>query len=106
MWEFIRRTRVEVRIDTVILLADDVAIFEYPFLYMSGDQEFPPLAEKEIATLKLYLEFGDTLLLDDCLGKSDFGFDKSIRREMKRLFLNKSLKSYRQTTPFSSPFIY
>lgn len=39
MWELIKRTSVEARIDTVILRADDITIFEYPFLYMSGDQE-------------------------------------------------------------------
>ncbi|TVM03890.1 MAG: hypothetical protein CV087_02970 [Candidatus Brocadia sp. WS118] len=92
MWELIKRTSVEARIDTVILRSDDVTIFEYPFLYMSGDQEFPPLTEKEIANLKLYLEFGGTLLIDDCIGKNDFGFDASVRREIKRLFPNKSLE--------------
>ena len=92
MWELIKRTSVEARIDTISLRADDVNLFEYPFLYMSGDQEFPPLSEKEISNLKLYLEFGGTLLIDDCIGKSDFGFDKSIRREIKRLFPNKSLE--------------
>lgn len=92
MWELIKRTSAEARIDTVILHADDINIFEYPFLYMSGDQEFPPLSEKEISNLKLYLEFGGTLLIDDCIGKSDFGFDISVRREIKRLFPHKSLE--------------
>lgn len=92
MWELIKRTSVEARIDTVIHRADDANLFEYPFLYMSGDQEFPPLSEKEINNLKLYLEFGGTLLIDDCIGKSDFGFDKSIRREIQRLFPNKPLE--------------
>ena len=92
MWELIKRTSVEARIDVFILRADDTNLFEYPFLYMSGDQEFPPLSEKEINNLRLYLEFGGTLLIDDCIGKSDFGFDKSIRREIKQLFPNKSLE--------------
>jgi hypothetical protein len=92
MWELIKRTSVEARIDIITLRADDSAIFEYPFLYMAGDMEFPPLSEKEITNLKLYLEFGGTLLIDDSLGKTDFGFDKSIRRDMKRLFPDKSLE--------------
>lgn len=92
MWELIKRTSVEARIDTVILRADDITIFEYPFLYMSGDQEFPPFSDREISNLKLYLEFGGTLLIDDCVGKSNFGFDNSVRREVKRLFPNKSLE--------------
>ncbi|MEP9410270.1 MAG: DUF4159 domain-containing protein [Candidatus Brocadia sp.] len=92
MWELIKRTSVEARIDSVTFRADDVNLFEYPFLYMTGDQEFLPFSEKEIGNLKLYLEFGGTLLIDDCIGKSDFGFDKSVRREIKRLFPNKSLE--------------
>lgn len=92
MWELIKRTSVEARIDTISLRPDDVNIFEYPFLYMSGDQEFPPFSEKAISNLKLYLEFGGTLLIDDCIGKTDFGFDKSIRREIKRLFPDKPLE--------------
>ncbi len=92
MWELIKRTSVEARIDTITVRADDINLFEYPFIYMSGDQEFPPLSDKEISNLKLYMEFGGTLLIDDSIGKSDFGFDKSIRREIKRLFPNKALE--------------
>ncbi len=95
MWELIKRTSIEARIDTITVRADDDNLFEYPFLYMSGDQEFPPLSDKEIGNLKLYLEFGGTLLIDDSIGKSDFGFDKSVRREIKRLFPNKVFESLR-----------
>ncbi|HHT9106772.1 MAG TPA: DUF4159 domain-containing protein, partial [Candidatus Wujingus californicus] len=91
MWELIKRTSVEAKIETVSVRADDTNLFEYPFLYMSGDQEFPLLSENEISNLKLYLEFGGTLLIDDSIGKTDFGFDKSVRREVKRLFPDKSL---------------
>lgn len=92
IWELIKRTSVEARIDTVTVRPDDPNLFEYPFIYMSGDKEFPPFSEKEINNLKLYLEFGGTLLIDDCIGKTDFGFDKSVRREIKCLFPNKSLE--------------
>ena len=57
MWELIKRTSVEARIETMNVRTDDASLFEYPFVYMSGDQEFPPLSEKEIGNLKLYLEF-------------------------------------------------
>lgn len=92
LWELVKRTSVEARIDVVAIRPDGANLFEYPFLYMSGDQEFPPLSEKEIGNLRLYLEFGGTLLIDDGIGKSDFGFDKSVRREIKRLFPNKPLE--------------
>lgn len=92
MWELIKRTSVEARIDAVSVRAGDQRLFEYPFLYLSGDQEFPPFSDEEISRLKLYLEFGGMLCIDDCLGKGGFGFDKSVRREIKRLFPNKSLE--------------
>lgn len=92
MWELIKRTSVEASIETKTVRPDDKELFEYPFAYMSGDREFPPLNDNEIKNLKLYLEFGGTLLVDDCIGKDNFGFDKSIRREIKRIFPSKSLE--------------
>jgi hypothetical protein len=92
MWEVVKRTSIEARLDTTTIRPSDIRLFEYPFLYMSGDNEFPPFTEAEINNLRLYLEFGGTLLIDDCIGKTDFGFDKSARREVKRLFPNKALE--------------
>lgn len=106
MWEVIKRTSVEARIDTIAVRADDIHLFEYPFIYMSGDQEFPSFSEREISTLKLYLEFGGTLLIDDSIGKSDFGFDKSVRREIGRLFPNKTLEKLpKEHTVFKSFYL-
>ncbi|MDR4508563.1 MAG: DUF4159 domain-containing protein [Candidatus Brocadiaceae bacterium] len=92
MWELIKRTSIEARIDIITLRLHDPELFEYPFLYLSGSREFSPFSEKEIQNLKLYLEFGGTLFIDDSMGKSNFGFDKSIRREIKRLFPNRQLE--------------
>ncbi|MBM4053847.1 MAG: DUF4159 domain-containing protein [Planctomycetes bacterium] len=92
MWELIKRTSVEAVIETKTVRLDDKELFEYPFVYLSGDREFPPLNDVEISNLKLYLEFGGTLLVDDCIGKDNFGFDKSIQREIKRLFPNNPLE--------------
>ncbi|MCR4292900.1 MAG: DUF4159 domain-containing protein [Candidatus Kuenenia sp.] len=92
MWELMKRTSVEASIGTRSVRPGDKELFEYPFAYMSGDREFPPFSDSEINNLKLYLEFGGTLLIDDCIGKDNFGFDKSIQREIKRIFPNKSLE--------------
>ncbi len=73
MWELIKCTSVEARIDTIAVRADDASLFGYPFVYMSGDQEFLPLSDKEIGNLRLYLEFGGTLLIDDSIGKGHKG---------------------------------
>lgn len=92
MWELMKRTSVEATIETRSVSPGDKELFEYPFAYMSGDREFSPFSDSEISNLKLYLEFGGTLLIDDCIGKDNFGFDKSIQREIKRIFPNKSLE--------------
>lgn len=92
MWELVKRTSVEARIESVVVSPGDTEIFEYPFIYLSGDQEFPPFSDGEISNLKLYLEFGGMLLIDDCMGKAGFGFDASARREIKRLFPNRPLE--------------
>lgn len=92
MWELVKRTSVEARIEPVAVSPGDTEIFEYPFICLSGDQEFPPFSDAEISNLKLYLEFGGMLLIDDCMGKAGFGFDTSARREVKRLFPNRPLE--------------
>jgi len=92
MWELVKRTSVEARIESIIVSPGDTEIFEYPFIYLSGDQEFPPFSDGEISNLKLYLEFGGMLLIDDCMGKAGFGFDISVRREIKRLFPNRPME--------------
>ncbi len=92
MWELVKRTSVEARIESAAVSPGDTEIFEYPFIYLSGDQEFPPFSDAEISNLKLYLEFGGMLLIDDCMGKAGFGFDTSARREIKRLFPNRPLE--------------
>lgn len=86
VWELVKRTSIEASLDTVNIRPHDPIIFEYPFIYMAGDQEFEPFDEKERENLKRYIEFGGTLLADDSLGKQGFGFDRSLRREITSLF--------------------
>ncbi|MGR3309153.1 MAG: DUF4159 domain-containing protein [Candidatus Brocadiales bacterium] len=97
IWELIKRTSIEARLDIVTIRADSPGIFEYPFLYMAGDQEFPPFSKAEIENLRRFLEFGGTLLVDDCLGRPQFGFDNCMRREMKRLFPRTKLEKLPST---------
>ena len=91
VWELIKQTGVEAKLSDVILLPESKEIFEYPFVYMCGDSEFEPFNQIELANLKRYLESGGTLLIDDCFGKKGEGFDKSVRREVGRLFPDKEL---------------
>jgi hypothetical protein len=57
-------------------------IFSYPFLFMTGHGNII-FTNDEAARLRKYLEYGGFLFIDD-----DYGFDKSVRREMKKVFPN------------------
>ena len=55
-------------------------IFSYPFLFLTGHGNIV-LSTDEAKRLKTYLENGGFLYIDD-----DYGMDKAIRREMKKVF--------------------
>jgi hypothetical protein len=55
-------------------------IFSFPFLFLTGHGNIV-LSTDEAKRLKTYLENGGFLYIDD-----DYGMDKAIRREMKKVF--------------------
>ncbi len=55
-------------------------IFSFPFLFLTGHGNIV-LSVDEAKRLKTYLEKGGFLYIDD-----DYGMDKAIRREMKKVF--------------------
>lgn len=55
-------------------------IFSYPFLFITGHGNVV-FSDDEVERLRLYLENGGFLYIDD-----DYGLDKAIRREMKKVF--------------------
>lgn len=65
----------------VDILTDE--IFSYPILFLTGHGNISFSAE-EIKRLRTYLQSGGFLYIDD-----DYGLDKSIRREMKKVFPEK-----------------
>ncbi len=106
VWELIKQTGVEAKLDTVVVMPGNDNIFKYPFVYMAGDREFDPFNETEIKNLRRFLEFGGTLLIDDCLGKPGIGFDKSVKREIGKLFSDRELEKLEANhTVFRSFFL-
>lgn len=55
-------------------------IFAYPILFLTGHGNVN-FTEKEVQNLRIYLKNGGFLYIDD-----DYGLDKFIRREMKKVF--------------------
>lgn len=86
VWELVKRTSVEARLDTVSLQPSAPEIFGYPFLYMAGDDGFEPFNDTEKENLRNFLQFGGTLLADDSVGRPGFGFDETFRKEVESLF--------------------
>ena len=66
--------------------------YSYPFLYISGKYDFDPFSSEETAGLRRFLSYGGFLLADDALGQPGYGFDKSLRREIKKVFPEKEFK--------------
>lgn len=58
-------------------------IFSYPILFLTGHGNVSFSAD-EVKRLRTYLESGGFLYIDD-----DYGMDKAIRREMKKVFPDK-----------------
>ena len=54
--------------------------FSYPFIFITGHGNIS-LSEYEVRRLRLYLENGGFLFVDD-----DYGLDRSFRREIKKVF--------------------
>jgi hypothetical protein len=84
-WELQRRTSVEVVPDPRPFALSSPELFEYPFLYLGGDGELPPLSGAEVENLRRYLTYGGFMLADANDGSDGNGFDESFRREMARV---------------------
>jgi hypothetical protein len=63
----------------------DPALWNYPFLFMSGHGNIR-FSDEELSVLRRYLLSGGFLYADDC-----YGLDPSFRREIKRVFPDKEL---------------
>ncbi|MXN90093.1 DUF4159 domain-containing protein [Flavobacterium sp. Sd200] len=70
---------------TAIVEAGSTDLFTYPFVHMTGHGNVV-FSDNDIINLRNYLTSGGFLHIDD-----NYGMDKYIRREIKRLFPDKEL---------------
>src|SRR5690606_18467433 len=70
----------------VTVTPDGIEIFDYPFVHMTGHGNvfFSP---REVENLRNYLLSGGFLHIDD-----NYGMDKYVRPEIKKLFPDKNLQ--------------
>lgn len=85
MEELMQRTSVDPGLTRRVVAVTDRDLFSYPFLYMAGKYEFDPFSRDEVDRLRRFLSYGGFLLADNALGQTGYGFDKSLRRELKRV---------------------
>jgi hypothetical protein len=73
-------TNIKVNAEYKFVDVSSDEVFSYPFLFLTGHGNIV-LSAEEVKRLRTYLENGGFLYIDD-----DYGLDKAIRREMKKVF--------------------
>ena len=86
-----QETTIKVNPEYVFVEASSNDIFNYPFLFITGHGNII-FSETEVERLKMYLENGGFIYVDD-----DYGLNKAIRRELKKVFPNQDF----QELPFN-----
>ncbi len=86
------RTSIDASRERKVINLNDPELFFCPLVYMAGKYEFEPFNSNEREILRRFLRFGGFLLAEDILGAKGFGFDKSLRNEMKEIFPDNELK--------------
>lgn len=90
-WEIDKRTSIDVELEPATLRPSDRAIFSHPLLYLSGDRAFEPFSDADVRRLARHLIFGGMLIVDSADPHPGGGFDRSVRRLVRRLFPKRSL---------------
>ena len=75
-----KETTIKVNAEYVFVEVSSDDIYNYPFLFITGHGNIV-FSESEVQRLKTYLERGGFIYIDD-----DYGIDKPIRREFKKVF--------------------
>lgn len=76
-------------------------LFSYPFTHMTGHGNVV-FSDADVANLKNYMNSGGFLHIDD-----NYGMDKYIRKEIKKIFPNTDLIEIPSNHPiFQKPFIF
>jgi len=75
--------------DEKLVSLTDEELFETPFLFMNGHNDFQ-LTDEELENLRIYLDHGGFLFASGCCTNPEF--PAAWRREMNRLFPNESVR--------------
>ncbi|OGV02252.1 MAG: hypothetical protein A2330_04185, partial [Ignavibacteria bacterium RIFOXYB2_FULL_36_7] len=76
-------TNLKVKAEYKFVDISNDEIFSYPFLFMTGHGNVV-FSDDQVERIRKYLENGGFLYIDD-----DYGLDKAVRREMKKILPGK-----------------
>jgi hypothetical protein len=77
-----RHTSVRVNLKRVVVDPESDDLLEFPFLYMTGLDDFS-LSPEAVTSLQRYLQYEGVILINNGLGLSTF--DKAVRRELRKI---------------------
>ncbi|MFA6929556.1 MAG: DUF4159 domain-containing protein [Lentisphaeria bacterium] len=93
---FHEQTKTPVRFEREEVDLDSSRLFDMPFVYMTGHQNFV-LTERERSNLRSYLLRGGVLFAESCCGRK--GFAQSFQQEMAQIFPGTSLERIQNNHP-------
>jgi len=79
------RLSLQTRPENIVVKISDADLFSYPMVYLTGHGNVK-FEDHEVNRLLSYLDNGGFLWIDDC-----YGIDRSIRRELKKVYPDKDL---------------
>ena len=91
-WEIRRRTSIAIELASAQVDAEDDALFNYPLLVWQGTRGFGALSDTAINNLRHHLTSGGTLFIDISDGGENGPFEQSVRRELERVFTDRTLE--------------
>jgi len=97
---FHEQTKTPVRFAREEVALDSSRLYEVPFVYLTGHQDFE-LSAAERTNLRNYLLRGGILFAESCCGRE--AFDRSFRREMARVLNGQKMERLPETHPL---FLY
>lgn len=91
-----KNLKTSISSEQAVVEANSPELFDYPFLHMTGHGNVV-FSNEEIENLNTYLMAGGFLHIDD-----NYGMDKFVRREIKKIFPNEELIEI----PFNHPIYH
>ncbi len=92
MWEVTKRTSIDVREKRGEISFEDPELFRWPLVVWLGEGPTPALSEKAVTRARRFLRAGGSLFIDDLSPPGDDGFDRSVRREIERIWPDRPLR--------------